>query len=130
MPPAKKKTSAPEGVKQPTDHRSKATESEATGVLSAKVRGHEFSVPAEALDDLELIDELNQLSNDGNALAIPSLLRRLLPDLPADEKADRPAVSQWSIAMNLARDPESKRVTVQAGEALLGELMEALDPNS
>lgn len=118
--PAKKTAAAPlEGVvvppnvKQPQDHKAKDT----PGVRTVEVRGRTWSVPLDALDDFELLDDLNALDQREDPTRLPAVLRRLLGD-------------QWRQAMDVLRDEETKRVTVTAGAEFVFELMTALDPNS
>lgn len=120
MPPAKKQP-IPDGVKQPTDHESKS-DTRAPEFLVANVRGANWHVPIEALDDFELVDDLNRIDDGGDATRMPAVLRRLLPDV--DD------VSQWRAAMDAIRDKDTGRVSVKDGAAFVGELLEALNPNS
>ena len=108
-------TVVPDNVKNPQDHKAKATP--APEVLTATVRGVEWSVPADALDDFELLDDLNALDQKGDATRLPAVLRRLLGD-------------QWRDAMDVLRDEGTGRVSVEAGAEFVMELMGALNPNS
>ena len=54
-----KKTTVPDGVKVPQDRKPKTEPKPET--LTAYVRGREWSVPTDALDDFELLDDLNAL---------------------------------------------------------------------
>ena len=110
-----KKTTVPDGVKQPEDRKPKADPKPET--LTAHVRGHDWTVPADALDDFELLDDLNALEQRGDVTRLPSVLRRLLGD-------------QWRDAMEALRDESTGRVTVEAGSEFVMALMGALNPNS
>ena len=105
----------PDGAKIPQDHKAKATPAPET--VSATVRGVEWTVPADALDDFELLDDLNALDQKNDVTRMPSVLRRLLGD-------------QWREAMELLRDKDSGRVSVESGAEFVFELMGALNPNS
>lgn len=109
-----KKTAVPADAKQPTDRKAKVESLPDEYVTT--VKGTEFSVPAAALDDFELLDDLNRSKKDGTA--IPSILRRFLGD------------DQYDAAMDLCRDPETGRVTIEAGATFLSELMEGVNPSS
>lgn len=110
-----KKTAVPDGVKQPTDRKPKDEPKPET--LTAHVRGRDWTVPADALDDFELLDDLNALEQRGDVTRLPSVLRRLLGD-------------QWRDAMEALRDESTGRVTVEAGSEFVMALMGALNPNS
>lgn len=105
----------PDGVKVPQDRKPKGESRPQT--LTAHVRGREWSVPADALDDFELLDDLNALEQRGDVTRLPSVLRRLLGD-------------QWRDAMEALRDESTGRVTVEAGSELVMDVMGALNPNS
>lgn len=121
-------------IKQPQDHLQKAEkpkvetvdvtfgEGDTKRVVAAKrttIRGITVTVTNEALDDFELLDDL-QAAETGNAARLPSLLRRLLGD-------------GYKAAMDGLRDPVTGRVPV-AGDAggvqFIKELLVALNPNS
>ena len=105
----------PDGVKKPQDRKPKAEPKPET--LTATVNGKDWSVPADALDDFELLDDLNALEQRNDATRLPSVLRRLLGD-------------QWRDAMETLRDKDSGRVSVEAGSKFVMDLMGALNPNS
>lgn len=114
-----RKTAAavPARAKKPQDHRPPATE-QPPEVLRATVAGHEWEVPAAAIDDFELLDDLNSLDQHGDPTRMPSVLRRLLGD------------EQWHKAMDVLRDPTTGRVSVEAGGDFVMELIQALNPSS
>ena len=103
----------PKNAKKPQDHKQKA-ETPTPGSIT--VRGVEFTVAPDALDDFELLDDINELEQNGNPARLPSILRRLLGD-------------QYGQAMDLARDTDTGRVTVEAGAALVSDVLGALNPN-
>lgn len=102
--------------KTPQDRRPKA-EPEPT-VVTVTVRDVEWTVPTEALDDFELLDDLNALDQHGDGTRLPAVMRRFLGD------------DQFAKAMKLLRDPSTGRVTVETGTVFFWDLMEALNPNS
>ena len=114
MPDTKMKA-VPKGAKVPEDRKPKAEPKPET--LTATIKGRDWSVPADALDDFELLDDLNALEQKGDVTRLPSVLRRLLGD-------------QWRDAMDAMRDESTGRVTVEAGSEFVMSLMGALNPNS
>lgn len=109
-------TTADKGVKQPTDHKPKADKPKEEEPRIVEVRGVDYTVEPEALNDFELLDDLNEV-DQGSVVRMPSLLRRLLG--PVQAKA----------AMETLRNPDTNRITIEAGRDFLDELMEALNPN-
>lgn len=73
------------------------------------------TVPLEALDDFELLDDLRAVDVDQNLSRLPSLLRRLLED-------------DYATAMNALRN-EKGRVTIEAGTEFIRDVFGALNPN-
>ena len=112
---SKTKMAVPDGAKVPQDRKPKDEPKPET--LTAYVRGREWSVPADALDDFELLDDLNALEQKGDATRLPAVLRRLLGE-------------QWRDAMDVMRNTETGRVSVEAGSEFVMDLMGALNPNS
>lgn len=104
----------PATAKKPTDRQPKKTDDD---VITATIAGKEWKVPADALDDFELLDDLNALEQREDGTRLPSILRRLLGD-------------QWRDAMDAVRDGDSGRVTIEAGSKFVQELMEGINPNS
>lgn len=104
----------PDGVKVPEDHKAK----QQNGVRTVEVRGKQWDIQEDVLDDFELLDDLNALDQRDDATRMPSVLRRLLGD------------AQWKQAMDLLRDPDTKRVGMKDGAEFVMELMGALNPNS
>lgn len=105
------KTAVPATAKKPQDRKPKDD-----GTMTVTVRGVELTVDREAFDDFELLDDLNALEN-GSPQRLPSVLRRLVGD-------------QWGKVMDGLRDKDTGRVSAEAGAGFVGELMEALNPNS
>ncbi len=115
-----KKTAAPaipDEAKKPEDHKPPA--SEAPEILEATVRGVRIVVPIEVLDDFELLDDLSELTRRRDARTLPPLLRRLVPDDTTRGQL-----------LDLARDKETGRVTIEMGADLVGEIFEGINPNS
>lgn len=97
-------------VKKPQDRKPKKGE-----FIKVTVRDHTVLVDPEALNDLELLDELNTLDS-GNGLVLPSVLRRLVGD-------------QYKALLEAIRDPETGRVTGEAGAEFVRDILGAF-PNS
>lgn len=75
------------------------------------------TVPTDALNDFELLDEMRAIDVDRNAAMMPAVLRRLIGD-------------DFRQVMDALRDPDTGRVTIDAATAWIRSLMEALNPNS
>ena len=103
----------PKGAKVPQDRQQKATEQD--GDRTVTVAGRDWTVPADALDDFELLDDLGALE-DGNAARLPRIMRRLLGD---DYKA----------ALDVIRDDDG-RVRIEPAGEFIQELLGGLNPNS
>lgn len=119
----------PAGAKVPQDRKPKKEDVEDLigGDTIITVRGVDFTIPQEVRDDFELLDDLAQLDAREDATRLPSLLRRLLPDI--DQGEDKPARNQWKTAMDLLRG-ENGRVTIEDGANFVWDIMKELDPNS
>lgn len=107
------KTAVPAGAKKPEDRKPK---DDGTSDLRVEVQGLTLIIPREALDDFELLDDLNELDQNDNPARLPSVLRRLVGD-------------QWKTVMNHLRDEKTGRVPVEPAMEFLNELMDAADPN-
>lgn len=105
----------PANAKKPEDHKSKA-EDAVPEELTVTVRGLELKVMSDALDDFELLDDLNELEQNDNPGRLPSILRRLVGD-------------QWKKVIEHLRG-ENGRVSVEDGSEFIGEVLEALNPSS
>lgn len=97
--------------KQPQDHKPKAD-----APRTVTVRGETFTIPADALDDFELLGDLGRIQ-EGEAALLPNVLRRLVGD------------DGYRRAMDALRG-ENGRVSVSDGAEFVGEILTALDPNS
>lgn len=102
-------TPKPKKPKQPQDHKPKQEKKSETTTLHAG--GRDWIVANETLDDFEFLADLGGIE-DGNPTRIPRALQRLL---------DR---EQYAEAMNMLRDPDSGRVSVEAGAEFFRELFE------
>ena len=103
---------APSTAKKPQDHQPKA---EAPKDRVVTVDDQEWTVPAEALDDFELLDDLGALE-DGNAARLPAVMRRLLGE-------------DYKRALNHLRG-EDGRVRIEPASEFIAAIMQGLDPNS
>ncbi|QFQ29708.2 hypothetical protein EEW87_004240 [Janibacter melonis] len=104
----------PAGAKKPQDHKPK-TETE-DGKRVVEVRGEKFTIEADAFDDFELLDDLSALE-DGDATKLPGVLRRLV------------GKDQYAQALDLARDEDTGRVSIEAGAELVSDMLGAAAPN-
>lgn len=105
----------PATAKKPADRKPKAEDPPAERVVT--LRDHEWKIPQEALDDFELLDDMNALDQKKDATRFPALIRRILPD-------------QWDDVMDVLRDEKTGRVSVEAGSQFVFELIQELNPNS
>lgn len=103
----------PKGAKKPADHKPK--QAAASDVLTVTAAGQDWTVPATALDDFELLDDLGRLE-DGDAARLPRIMRRLLGD-------------DYARALDTLRDDEG-RVRIEPASEFITELLTGLDPNS
>lgn len=107
-------TAIPADVKRPADRKVKANKD---GSRTVEVRGLSISVSGEVLDDFELLDDLDAL-DQGNGTRLPSVLRRLI------------GKENFGGAMDILRDPETGRVSVESGAEFVSEVLKAVAPNS
>lgn len=112
--PAKTKATVPAGAKKPADRKPK--ESEKSDFTEITVRGITLKIPTDALDDFELMDDLNELDQNENPSRLPSILRRLVGD-------------QWNTVIEALRGPNG-RVGIEDGAEFVGEVIEAVAPKS
>jgi len=105
-------TTPPKGAKAPQDRKPKATEN---GDRTVTVAGQDWTVPADALDDFELLDDLGELEN-GNATRLPRIMKRLLGD-------------DYKKALDAIRD-DAGVVRIEPAGEFINELLQGLDPNS
>lgn len=83
--------------------------------IKVEVRGTTFTIDRAALDDFELLDDLARVE-DGAGQRLPSLLRRLLG-------------GDYGRALDLIRDEDTGRVSLETGAELVQEIFEAVDPS-
>lgn len=107
------------GVKRPEDHKPKVEKPKAEkteGGWKVSHKGATVTVPEDAFDDFELMDDLGQVEK-GNAVRLPSLLKRLVGD------------DGYLVVMDALRDKRGK-VPLEAGAEFVGEVLGAINPNS
>ena len=104
----------PKGAKVPTDRQPKTTEQDDARTVTAA--GQDWTVPTDALNDFELLDDLGELE-DGNAARLPRIMKRLLGD-------------DYKKALDALRDEDTKRVPIEAAGEFITEILQGLDPNS
>ena len=113
-------TRKPAGAKKPTDHQAKADKPTVTKVDGGREfthKGFTVTVPDDAFDDFELLDDLRAVQVEQEAQRFPGLLRRLVgPD-------------GYRKVMDGLRDPETTRVSIEAGVEYISALFEAIAPN-
>lgn len=108
----------PAGARQPNDRKKKSTEPERLQAMTVEVDGHEYTITADAMDDFELLDDLHELDYNEDPTRMPSVLKRLI------------GVEASREVMRRLRDKETGRVPIEVGVKFVGDLMEALNPNS
>jgi hypothetical protein len=112
---AAKKAAAPKrptGAKVPQDRKAPAAD-----FVEAKVGGKTWRISKDAMDDFELLDDINAIEQGDDVTRLPSVLRRLVGP-------------QWSDAMEYLRDKDTGRVTIKAGTQFVFDILEAISPNS
>lgn len=109
----KAKTTIPAGAKRPEDRKAPKAD---TGDVTVTIRGVTVTISEEALDDFELMDDLDRLEQEEDASRLPSILRRLVGD-------------QYKTVMDALRGPNG-RVGIEAGADFVGEVLEAVAPKS
>lgn len=85
------------------------------GTVTVEVAGAEWTVPLKALDDFELLEDLDAIDS-GKGQRLPRALRRLLGD------------EQYPRALDAVRD-EHGVVSVVAGAEFFEEILQALNPS-
>ena len=106
--------------KKPQDHQAKKDKPKVEKVDSGwnvTHRGVSIELASEVFDDFELLDEIASVE-DGKGNRLPTLLRRLVGN------------DQFRKVMDGLRDKKTGRVSVEAGAEFLGEIFEAVNPNS
>ncbi len=121
----------PKGAKAPQDHQPKSEKpkvekiditlgegDEARTVSGRRVtlQGIEVSVPDEALDDFELLDDIRAVQDQSDPSRMPSLLRRII--VPGEYRA----------VLDALRGPNG-RVSVEDGSKFVLELFRSLNPS-
>jgi hypothetical protein len=119
-------------IKQPQDHLEKAVkpkvetievtvgEGDDKRTIPARrttIQGITVTIPDEALDDFELLDDLRAIDVERNISRFPALLRRLVGN-------------DYKSVMDGLRDKTTGRVGVKSGSLFVKEVLEALNPNS
>ncbi|WP_067428537.1 hypothetical protein [Nocardioides jensenii] len=111
-------TDIPKGAKRPADKKPKKTAEAPPEEITVTIDDHDYVVATDALDDFELLDDLNTIDQDEDPTRLPSVMRRLLgPD-------------QTREALRRLRDPDSQRVSMEAGTQFVMDLMTGCNPNS
>lgn len=106
--------------KKPQDHQAKKVKPQVEKVDEGwKVthKGATITLASEVFDDFELLDEIGAVE-EGKGNRLPALLRRLV------------GPEQFRSVMEALRDKKTGRVSVEAGAEFLGEIFEAVNPNS
>lgn len=112
-----KRSATARATKKPQDRQ--APKAEQDNKVKVNVRGVEWKIDPETMDDFELLDDLNALDQRDDATRMPAVLRRFLGD------------AQFAKAMDVLRaEAPNGRVTVEKGSEFVWDLMEALNPNS
>lgn len=107
-------STTPAKAKKPADHKPKAEKQ--SEVLTTTVRGVEFSIPLELIDDFEFLGDIASIE-DGDVTRLAAVGKRLLGD-------------QYSKLLDLARDPATGRVSITAGGQIITEVLDGLNPSS
>lgn len=111
--------------KKPQDHKPKIEkvevtvgEGESARTIPARrvtIRGITVTIPDEAFDDFELLDELSQLE-DQKANRFPAVAKRLFGD-------------EYRMVLDGLRDKTTGRVPLEAAAEFIRDVFEALNPN-
>lgn len=121
-------------VKQPQDRKPKQEKPQEAETKSVQTKfkrdGRELDgfavtlhgitvyVPIEAINDFELMDDLNRLQSGDvrNVTSVASVLRGFIGE-------------DFKPAMDAIRDPETGRVTIEAGTRFLFDVIRGINPN-
>lgn len=98
--------------KRPADRKPKADAD-----FRVKYRNRAFTIEREALDDIELLEDLS-LADAGNVQVLPALLTRLL------------GAEQRKKAYDLLRNKDTGRVSTSEATEFVAELFKQIDPKS
>jgi hypothetical protein len=114
-----KRATRPASARQPQDHKPPEVEvkpvvEKVDGGRKVTHKGVTVTIPDEALDDFELLDDLREMEQTGNVSVLPSLLRRLAgPD-------------GYKAVMEGLRNPDTGRVSAGDGAEYVQAIFEAL----
>ena len=106
--------------KKPADHKPKVEKPKAVKTDTGWDITHlgvTVTVPRAALDDLELLDDLNKLDN-GAAQVLPQLLRRLIGE------------DGYRAAIEALRDPVTARIPLAPAAQYIKDIFGAVSPES
>ncbi|WP_139244803.1 DUF5361 domain-containing protein [Arthrobacter woluwensis] len=128
-------TTIPEGVKKPQDRKPRVNKD---GTKTVTVHGQEYTIAADALDDFELLDDLDSL-DEGEVQRLPRILRRLLGKESFKRRSNRLGTprrggSPWKLAVNWSRTssrnwpqtPNARRSPSGVRRAVAGRLLAIL----
>ena len=104
-------------VTPPQDHLPKKD----SGPVTVEVRGVEWLIDAEALDDVELFDMIERFGARKDTATALQLMPRILSAVLGEE--------QKAKAFDLIRDEVTGRVTFENADIFISELFGALNPN-
>lgn len=98
----------------PKDHKPKAD-----APRTVEVQGLSLRIDEAALDDFELLDDLNTVGSGKTeaTLVVPRVLRSFLGS------------DQYRLVMDHLRDPHTGRVGIEAAGGFFADLLAALNPN-
>lgn len=103
-------------AKKPADRKPKVIKQ--AGIMSANVRGKQWKIKEEVLNDWEIMEMIGIIEHENNPAPMPIVLRALLGE------------EQYSQAKELIRDKKTGKITVEEGSKFLGEIFETFAPNS
>lgn len=113
-------TKRPAAAKRPQDHQPKADKPKVETVDNGReltYKGFTVTIPNDAFDDFELLDDLRAVQVDQEAQRFPGLLRRLVGE------------EGYRTVMNGLRNPDTGRVSIEDGVEYVGAIFEAIAPN-
>lgn len=118
---SKTTTRKPAGAKQPQDRQPKAPAKPAVksvdGGHEVTYRGVTITIADGALDDFELLEDV-AAADSGDAMRLPSLLRRLAGD------------DGFRAVMDGLRNPDTGKVSIESASEFVDAVFGALNPNS
>ena len=110
---------APAQIAMPQDHQQPSSGPQN---MRIEVRNISLVIDGSAMDDVELFDMIERFGAAGTEAEGLRLVPKLLRGLVGDE--------QFPQIMDLIRSPETGRVTFDAANQLIVEIMQELNPNS